>query len=439
LVCRRWRSVSHFGSRAPLLAKEARLTEYLTSRKDRWTDWLPQRTQDTINQSPLINTLMRMYNSQPADLRLPAMRDGPGNTSIDRIAEGRSTLAKEYPQPWHPAAEQAVNTTGFLANFIGPGARLPTPPKPQPQGIKAYHGSPHDFNAERLVRFPDGRTDYVVGLPDRLPDIPKGAELVRDYPLGRFREDKIGTGEGAQAYGRGAAYLAEAEAVAKQYRDDLGGFRWGAKIPSRVVDGIDVAFDVQQALQQANGSPARARQILEQNKRQFAGTGRDAMDDGALKLFDEIAPTLNPKASGRMYEVKINADPETFLDWDKPLAQQSDAVRSAMPSAAPEMTGELAYRRMAERQRTGQKTGDPLNDVLFDIPITDHKAASQSLRDAGIPGIRYKDAGSRGTDAGTYNYVVFDDKLIEILRKYGLLPPVAAGAASLAQQQEPPL
>jgi len=35
--------------------------------------------------------------------------------------------------------------------------------------------------------------------------------------------------------------------------------------------------------------------------------------------------------------------------------------------------------------------------------------------------------------------VIPDDKLIEILRKYGLLPPVAAGAASLAQQQEPPL
>ncbi|MDA0337241.1 MAG: hypothetical protein O2782_18925 [bacterium] len=29
------------------------------------------------------------------------------------------------------------------------------------------------------------------------------------------------------------------------------------------------------------------------------------------------------------------------------------------------------------------------------------------------------------------NYVVFDDKLIEILRRYGLLPPVAAGAAGL--------
>lgn len=67
--------------------------------------------------------------------------------------------------------------------------------------------------------------------------------------------------------------------------------------------------------------------------------------------------------------------------------------------------------------------------------------ASKKLLEAGIPGIRYKDAGSRGTDAGTYNYVVFDDKLIEILRKYGLLGMAGGAAAnemlSAGQQQQP--
>jgi hypothetical protein len=48
--------------------------------------------------------------------------------------------------------------------------------------IKAYHGSPHDFNA--------------------------------------FDLSKIGTGEGAQAYGHGL-YFAENEGTAKSYRDAL--------------------------------------------------------------------------------------------------------------------------------------------------------------------------------------------------------------------------
>src|SRR4029453_2036207 len=50
------------------------------------------------------------------------------------------------------------------------------------KGIKAYHGSPHDFE--------------------------------------QFSLAKIGTGEGAQAYGHGL-YFAEKPEVAKQYRDAL--------------------------------------------------------------------------------------------------------------------------------------------------------------------------------------------------------------------------
>ena len=39
---------------------------------------------------------------------------------------------------------------------------------------------------------------------------------------------------------------------------------------------------------------------------------------------------------------------------------------------------------------------------------------SQELNQAGIPGIRYLDEG-----AGSHNYVVFDDKLIDIVSRNG--------------------
>ena len=58
--------------------------------------------------------------------------------------------------------------------------------------IPAYHGTPHTFAAE------------------------EGA------PLGKFSTDKIGTGEGAQAYGHGM-YFAERKSVAEWYRDKLSG------------------------------------------------------------------------------------------------------------------------------------------------------------------------------------------------------------------------
>jgi hypothetical protein len=42
--------------------------------------------------------------------------------------------------------------------------------------------------------------------------------------------------------------------------------------------------------------------------------------------------------------------------------------------------------------------------------------ASWILSEAGIPGIRYLDQGSRGAGKGTYNYVVFSDKDVSILK-----------------------
>ena len=67
-----------------------------------------------------------------------------------------------------------------------------------------------------------------------------------------------------------------------------------------------------------------------------------------------------------------------------------------------------------------------------------HPAAAllRALHEAGIP--RHPAISTRARadrvraefDGQTSNYVVFDDKLIEILRKYGILPPLAAGAAA---------
>jgi hypothetical protein len=44
-------------------------------------------------------------------------------------------------------------------------------------------------------------------------------------------------------------------------------------------------------------------------------------------------------------------------------------------------------------------------------------AASSALRKAGIPGIRYLDAGSRGAGEGTRNFVVFDPSILKILKR----------------------
>jgi hypothetical protein len=204
-------------------------------------------------------------------------------------------------------------------------------------GIKAYHGSPHSFE--------------------------------------RFDPSKIGTGEGAQAYGHGL-YFAEQEATAKAYRDAL------AYKNQRPVVTKDPTFgDVT---------------ILEQD----------------------------PTRPGKMYEVDINAVPEHFLDWDKPLSQQHPHVQEALGKI-----GSAQKNRPLSDTDLGKDLYYKQTQGLF------NESASQRLREAGIPGIRYLDQGSRAAGKGSRNYVVFDPNLIDIKRKFGLLgAPAAGGMGALAAQ-----
>jgi hypothetical protein len=65
-------------------------------------------------------------------------------------------------------------------------------------------------------------------------------------------------------------------------------------------------------------------------------------------------------------------------------------------------------------------------------PVDAEELGSIVAAPQGIKGIRYKDANSRGKEGGTSNYVVFDENLISIARKYGIAIPAAA--AMLARQ-----
>jgi hypothetical protein len=69
------------------------------------------------------------------------------------------------------------------------------------------------------------------------------------------------------------------------------------------------------------------------------------------------------------------------------------------------MTGEDLFKRAAIAS-TGKVTGGPNTTKMF--------------MGSNIPGIKYLDAGSRHITGGdpTHNYVIFNDKLIDINRRY---------------------
>jgi hypothetical protein len=190
-----------------------------------------------------------------------------------------------------------------------------------------------------------------------------------------------------------------------------------------------------------------------------------------------------------MYEVNIAADPAHFLDWDKPLDPDSQQIPFDKMRRAGLLTGDTlednmrrelfqrqnsqqldegpALQRWHDELGTAAKTADDTAlDHIWDQQniiqkwwdegtagqstggtptgqtavrqlaerLGGHEQAAKALRDAGIPGIRYLDQGSRAAGQGTSNHVVFDPATIEILRKYGIAG-LGLGLGAAATQQ----
>ena len=155
---------------------------------------------------------------------------------------------------------------------------------------------------------------------------------------------------------------------------------------------------------------------------------------------------------GSMYQVEIDASPDEFLDWDLPLSQQSEAIQGLSQGVGnldPDLTRRIdvmesaiqanptleeAYRPRITKLKgeidPAKSTGEQLYGEM--TKQWGQNKASAVIGGKGIKGIRYKDEFSRGKEGGTSNYVVFDENLISIARKYGIAIPAAA--AMLARQ-----
>jgi hypothetical protein len=334
--------------------------------------------------------------------------------------------------------------------------------------LRAYHGSPHKFD--------------------------------------RFDLSKIGTGEGAQAYGHGL-YFAESEPIAKFYRDStrpnlpqvfIGGENTGKTIQQsdQTLKNILLSGQTPEEYHASLVNSPRAEGIknkLATASREDNGLGFSDYDMAKMehedfqntlgKIRDYFGKNLRAYVpEGHMYDVNINASPEQLLNWDKPLREQSGHVQEILSSAYPEMNfrqwkdygsmkpyvtavdeaikgtplagfgGEgwlsgkydvSAGRKMLAKQHpekleafdnaisTFNSAVEPTGkDVLHGLAKSweseggltsapNAALASERLNEAGIPGIKYLDARSRDLiGEPTHNYVIFDDKLIDINRRY---------------------
>ena len=237
-------------------------------------------------------------------------------------------------------------------------------------GITAYHGSPHSFD--------------------------------------KFDISKLGTGEGAQAYGHGL-YFAGNEGIAKSYRDKLS-------MGASSIDGRPMA-DI---ADEKHKLPYGQNPTIEHNIADIVSSYGDNARPVMQKRYPELLSAYDNMvsngriSSGHMYKVKLNVKPHELLDWDKPLSEQPHVLNAIGNRYG---DPEIVMQQLGNDVNTA--TGRDLHDALSGMG-QDKQLAAKNLQDMGLKGIRYLDAGSRNDTDGdpTHNYVMFHHDPVQVVDKY---------------------
>jgi hypothetical protein len=236
-----------------------------------------------------------------------------------------------------------------------------------PAGITAFHGSPYRFN--------------------------------------KFDSSKIGSGEGAQAYGHGM-YFAESPDVARSYSSIMPS---GAEpAPRRAIMGREVEpmtpeYKVAQLVDEMGLS--KAKKFVSD----WAKEPTQGMEDFVAQVNATIS-TINKKSdvknlgTGNFYKVDIpDKDIPTMMDWDKPLSEQSDFVKKAINNLKKQVTPEMKDELGGNLNLLFGKDITPaqfLNTWEIIHPTGGTGIGEKLLNEQGVKGIRYLDNTSRNLVGG---------------------------------------
>jgi hypothetical protein len=278
-----------------------------------------------------------------------------------------------------------------------------------------------------------------------------------------FRLEMIGTGEGNQAYGYGL-YFTDSEDIAKFYKETVGQERNQIQFKGKPLDSVYTADiyenfgdDISQIIKKAKemGVAGGDEEIIEDavigvfanlsqglSNMKDAQTAVDSLRSGRSTGFSPektiyrffIEPEVKEAdiPEGKMYKVALSPKPDELLDYDAPLSQQPKMLK-----LIDDVHGDSEIIIQQAGLDPATATGGDFVKALGGIGTEQGaRAASEFLAKAGIPGLKYRASGSRGAgttdEAAERNYVIFDDKAVKILEKYGIAGPVLVTGAAVA-------
>lgn len=254
----------------------------------------------------------------------------------------------------------------------------------------------------------DGNVDRrraIAEVSDRLGDKVKFMVGYHGSPhdFDQFSLQKIGSGEGAQAYGWGL-YFAGKKEIAEFYRDKLAHQNQPKVTPElrAALKEVDyLGFD-------SSGEAASA--ILQHDDWKTRWDLSDYPE--VARVAEAWRKEAQVEKKSRLYEVDLPED-HTMLAWDKPLREQPEQVKDALKKAGipehlfGETIGEFAGQRVPLAPVTGEEAYKILSGQRGDMRFRSDmekrglgspEAASRKLAELGVTGIKYADNTSRNTD-----------------------------------------
>ncbi len=382
------------------------------------------------------------YSNPPAEMLMNLLGVPAVQQTAERLAYGEPlTTGRGMTTQIRPEAVEAALTVAPTVGLLGKTAE---------RGAMAA-GRAGERYAEKVVP----QIMERGGLPAQLlGDLSQGSIRPMDvwhgtpHKFDAFDASKIGTGEGAQAFGHGL-YLGEARGTGEGYREALSGS--GAKL-------VKAAFNDDPELWVAgqlysNVKPKDIKEGL--SILDYQGNADDLIKSAKSRLNQE-------KAAGYLYKVDLPDEAiANMLDWDKPVSKQP-TVMNALRSEAEQRVrdrklGEIEneIRESLPKQEIGDDYLSMFSDAnavqnqdiqaqalsklnkmdlksLVDKELDSMKPvdmnwnmtgkdfyeilskreggapkASEIMQKQGVPGIRYLDQGSRNYESGTSNFVVF--------------------------------
>jgi len=335
----------------------------------------------------------------------------------DLIKKGHDTFAKFKTEMKRQFAEVWDKIRKYIRRAYGSAKKIL---KSERGEVTAWHGSPHKFE--------------------------------------KFSLDKVGTGEGAQAFGWGL-YFTEKKNIARHYANTLSrrnkpdrAYETAKKLDGELRTAFNWAFEDLATYQDVDHAD-----VLTEINNVVSGYDNKYFTDDTVELINKNKDKFKNilESDSNLYRVKLfkGKDPSeyTWLDWDKPVddgllrkikkagldvfdpkndtrISKIDFDRMADLGSKMATKGNLPPAEMAEWKKLREtykkdryrlypgESGEDIYRKLSQI-AGGKKEASLFLQRAGIDGIRYPAGSLSGIkDTGAKNYVVFDENAVDIVK-----------------------